>query len=87
MPEQPSSDTVISSAGLNDNVTVHLLLQANASLCQRLTTTNAIPIFIGLPLGERIGKTLSTQVFGRIILVLLTVLAVKMLADAAMSIL
>jgi len=41
-----------------------------------------IPIFIGLPIGERIGRSLSAVVFDRTILILLSVLGVKMLADA-----
>lgn len=41
-----------------------------------------IPIFAGLPVGERIGRTLSATVFDRTILILLTVLAIKMLIEA-----
>lgn len=41
-----------------------------------------IPIWIGLPVGERIGRKLSPAVFDRTILILLGLLAVKMLADA-----
>jgi len=44
-----------------------------------------IPIFAGLPIGERIGRTLSATVFDQIILVLLTSLAAKMLVDAWLS--
>ena len=44
-----------------------------------------IPIAIGLPIGEWIGKKLSPVVFDRLILALLTVLACKMLFDAVFS--
>ncbi len=41
-----------------------------------------IPIAMGLPVGELIGRQLSNTVFDRTILVLLALLAVKMLFDA-----
>lgn len=41
-----------------------------------------IPIMIGLPIGEALGKKLSTIVFDRVILILLCALAIKMLIDA-----
>jgi len=44
-----------------------------------------IPIFVGLPIGERVGRTLSTAFFDRTILVLLAVLGIKMLVDAFLS--
>lgn len=49
-----------------------------------LSVLALVPIFIGLPIGDRIGKSLSTHVFDRLILILLTVLAIKMLADVTL---
>ena len=49
-----------------------------------LSTLALIPIMIGLPIGERVGRTLSTTVFDNTILILLTVLAIKMLVDAVL---
>ncbi len=43
-----------------------------------------IPIFVGLPIGERVGRKISIVLFDRTILVLLTVLAIKMLTDAVL---
>lgn len=45
-----------------------------------------VPVFIGLPIGERIGKTLSAQVFDHTILILLAIIAIKMLVDTAISV-
>lgn len=44
-----------------------------------------IPIAIGLPIGEHIGRKLSAVVFDRLILLLLSALAVKMLVDVLLS--
>ena len=51
-----------------------------------LSVLALIPIFTGLPIGEQIGKKLSTQVFDRTILILLSVLATKMLIDAVVPV-
>lgn len=50
-----------------------------------LSTLALIPIFLGLPIGERVGRMLSTIVFDRLILLLLSVLAIKMLVDSIIS--
>jgi len=47
-----------------------------------LSMLTLIPILMGMPIGEQIGKKMSTVMFDRIILTLLTFLAIKMLADA-----
>lgn len=49
-----------------------------------LSALTLIPIMIGLPLGEHVGRTLSAVVFDRTILILLTALAIKMLVDSGL---
>lgn len=44
-----------------------------------------IPIIIGLPMGEWVGKKLDQQTFNKIILVMLTVLGCKMFIDSIRS--
>ena len=41
-----------------------------------------LPIFLGLPIGERIGKRMSPAVFDKTLLIVLSLLAIKMLIDA-----
>jgi len=52
-----------------------------------LSTLVLIPIIIGLPVGEHIGRKISSVVFDRLILLLLTVLATKMLVEAMLTLL
>lgn len=49
-----------------------------------LSMLTLIPIVIGLPIGEWVGRRLDTVVFDRIILIMLSALGIKMLFDSGL---
>ena len=49
-----------------------------------LSFASLIPIMLGLPIGELLGKNISAKVFDHIILILLTTIAIKMLIDTVL---
>lgn len=62
-------------------VPVQLWLELTTVKFSVLSTLALVPILVGLPIGDWIGKRMDAQAFDRTILILLVVLAVKMIFD------